>query len=932
MGRSSLDKVRTEYSFGQVFGQLNKVIAACTSDKILICDRNTWGHVPFFEACKKAGKMPLLGVEIGVVSDLFTSKSKTPDMWASFIARNNEGLEELYQLVATSNKFKYYQPRISFDDLHGVSKNISIIVQNSAHTARVSTIKNLWLEASPASYRVSMLAAAKHGLPLITVSDNYYPRESDRIAYEVFSRFPENKTTPMYILSPSEMRRAMPGLPEAAFEKAWDKLTKGIDVQLPKAENVRVTSKKTMEQLCAIGAKQRGINLKDKVYAARLKRELDLIKSKGFQDYFFLVADLCVEAKKVMLVGPARGSSAGSLACYLMGITEVDPIPHGLMFERFIDITRADLPDIDIDFPDKDWCFKYLGNKYGVDNVAHIGTVLRYQAKSAIADVGKALKVPEWELKDVKGAVIERSGGDARAAFCIRDTFESLDIGKKLIQNYPNMIIAADLEEHAKSSGIHAAGIIVCNDAVSKYCGLTEEGVACIDKKDAEKINILKIDALGLRTLLILQDVLEQIGEKNEFIYTLPLDDESAFKVLNDGRFAGIFQFEGFALKSLTKQMGVREFNDIVSITSLARPGPLHCGAANDFVGRRSGRDEVKHMHPALEPYTRDTLGVIIYQEQVMAICRNVGEFSWEDTSSIRKAMSKSLGEEYFNKYIEKFQVGAAKLGIKKAEALEIWNTMCTFGSWAFNLSHGVSYGLVSYWCCWMKAHYPLEFAAATLRNLKDEDQAVKMLRELVKEGFEYIPFDPKLSDINWSVQDGKLVGGWLGVKGVGESKAKLLKAKMEEGLPLTAAEQKFAYSPVVLWADIFECERRFGHYYADYEANGLSMPVSQIVDVNTDGEYIIICKLKEKNLRDMNEYGSVAKRGGKIVKNNNLWLNMSVEDDTDSILATVPRGIYEELGKPIVESGKIGDWYMFRGKLQGGWRKLIIDKVKRLT
>lgn len=930
---SLLSVVRTEYSFGKVFGQIDKVIAACGwAEFIMVRDQNTWSHVPFHTACVKAGKVPLLAVEIGVCDDLFTSKSKTPDMWATFCAINDAGLLELYQLMHTAYTFKYYQPRISFDDFLSVSKNIRVIIQNSPHIGRAAGLKGVWLEGSPTSYKINQLAAIKHKIPLIAVSDNYYPKETDKRTYEVFSRFHESKTTALHILSPEELRLAMPGMPESAFEPAWAQFVKGVEVHLPKAENVRVESKKSLLQLCTEGAKKRSINLKDKVYAARLKRELDLIKEKDFADYFFLVADLCIEAKKVMLVGPARGSSAGSLACYLMGITEVDPIPHKLMFERFIDITRADLPDIDIDFPDKDWCFRYLADKYGADNVAHIGTVLRYQAKSAITDVGKALDIPAYELNDVKGAVIERSGGDARAAFCLKDTFESLDIGKALVAKYPAIMIASDLEEHAKSSGIHAAGIIVCNAPVSNYCGVNEERVACIDKKDAEKINILKIDALGLRTLLILQDVLEQLGEPNEFLYNLGLEDEAAFAVLNQGRFAGIFQFEGFALKSLTKQMGVKEFNDIVSITSLARPGPLHCGAAGDYVARRTGKEGVRHLHPALEPYTRDTLGVVIYQEQVMAIVKEVGDFSWEDTSSIRKAMSKTLGDEYFAQYIEKFVEGCFKKGIKKPEALDIWKNICTMGSWAFNLSHGVSYGLVSYWCCYMKAHYPLEFAAATLRNLKEEDQAVKILRELVKEGFEYIAFDPELSMVNWSVQDGKLVGGWLGVKGVGQKKAEIMVMKMREKASLTVAEQKLAYGPEVLWSNIFECEDKFGHYYSDHEVAGLAMAPSYIVDVNKDGEYIIICKLREKNLRDMNEYGSVVKRGGRIIKHNNLWLNMSVEDDTDSILVTIPRFLYEELGKPIVEDGRLGDFYMFRGKLQGGWRKLIVDKVRKMS
>ena len=928
-----LDKVRTQFSFGQVYGQLDKVIAACTGTHVLIADTNTWGHIPFHAACKKADKVPLLGVVIGIVDDVFSNKDRAPSMWATFVAVNDEGLKELYGIVHMSHTFFYYQPRIGIDDLLSVNpKNIRVILQNSAMLARAKGHKNIWVGVSPSDYRWSVPAANNAQLPQIAVSDNYYPRPEHRGAYEILCRNPDSKTSPMHILNYEELAAALPHVGADSFEPAWKSFTKGIDVSLPKAENIHIISKKTLRQFCVEGAKRKNINLKDKVYAARLDRELKMIAQKKFEDYFYLVNDLCVAAKKQMLVGPARGSSAGSLVCYLMDITEVDPIPHDLLFERFIDITRADLPDIDIDFPDKDWVFKYLQGKYGVDNVARIGTILTYQAKSAITDVSKALRIPEWEVKPVKDAVIERSGGDARAAFCLKDTFESLDVGKALLVKYPALAIASELEEHAKSSGIHAAGVIVCNAPVHNYCGVTAEGVACIDKYDAEKINMLKIDALGLRTLIILQDALEQIGKPNEFLYTLPLEDKAAFDLLTVGRYAGIFQFEGYALKSLTAQMGVRIFEDIVSITSLARPGPLHNGAANEFVQRRIGKEEVTYMHSSLEPFLKDTLGTMVYQEQIMAIVKNIGNFSWEDTTSIRKAMSKTLGEEYFNQYIEKFVAGADTHGINKEDAIDIWKHMSTHGSWSFNKSHGVSYGLISYWCAYMKAHYPLEFAAATLRNLKDADQAIKMLRELVKEGFEYIPFDPQLSEINWSVKDGKLVGGWLGVKGVGEKKAVGLMNKIKNGFELTAAEKRMVENPEVAWADLFPAERMFGEMYQDYLAAGLSMPVSYIVDVNADGEYIIIGEIKALNQRDANEYGSVAKRGGRIVKNNSLWLNMFVDDDTGSIIVTIPRATYAEMGKPLVEAGSIGHWYMFRGKLSGGWRKLTVTKLKRLA
>ena len=933
-------KLRTEYSFRKAYGPIEKVIKKADGDAIGIADSGTWGHVAFSKACKKAGKKPLFGVEISIVEDA-TDRSKQPPNEMTFIAKNNQGLEEIYQLVtkSTSKENFYYYPRLSYEDLFDVSENIIILSGTRPILGLLPLTKkeHLYFEINPVTSKKNFDWAKKKGFNFVATSDNYYPDVQDKKAYEVLvGRNRTDKTTPMHILNKWEWESSVPWAPECAVENTY-KISKMCDVELPTAQMISFHSDKTLRQLCEEGAQPRDINLQDPDYKARLDRELKLIADKDFEDYFYVIADMISYAKKHMLVGPARGSSAGSLVCYLTGITDIDPIEHDLLFERFIDITREDLPDIDIDFQDdrREMVFEYIREKYGAEKVAHLGTVSRYKAKSTIAEVAKELGIPAWEVNDLKGAIIERSGGDSRAAFCILDTFNDLDIGRKILQKYPQMKVAAEMENHARHNGVHAAGIIITEEPVSQYCSVSSQtGAAQIDKKDAEDLNLLKIDALGLRTLSVLQDVLDQVGWSREKLLKHSLDDTEAFKLLNSERYAGIFQFEGYALQSLTRQMKVQNFEDIASITALARPGPLNSGGTTQYIKRKVGETPVEYLHPMTEEITKVTYGVVVYQEQVMTIARNIGKLSWEDVSQLRKAMSKSLGEEFFDGYWKKFKVGATENGIPEDQAEIIWKNINTMGSWAFNRSHAIAYGLVSYWCCVLKSRFPLEYAAACLRNVKDDEQGVKLLREVVREGLVYKSYDKHKSSINWSVQNGELIGGLIGIKGIGPKMADDIIERRELKQPLTPRQDKLLDNGETPYDDIFECERRFGHIKSDPASHNIKTPITDIQNLEADnpGTFVFFGKLKEKNLRDMNEAVNLAKRGGRRVDNNNLWLNVTFEDDTGPIISTIDRFKYDKMGKPIVEDGKIGDWYLVKGNIKKGFRKIYVDKWRKLT
>jgi DNA polymerase III alpha subunit len=932
---------RTEYSFREVYGPIDKVIAACGKEEAIgICDRHgTWGHVEFSKACKKAGKKPILGVELAVVEDM-NLREKQGVNFMNFLPMNNKGLQELYALTTLATEHNYYHPRIDYGVLFDLSDDIIILSGSSPVWGSLPKRDNLIIEINPTVTKKSWDVAQARGFDIVATGDNFYPRSQDEKVYEVVAgRNRHMRTSPMNILDDYSWARLFPFLPEEDRARAIQNTYAIADLcnaQLGHAELPHFKAEKSLEQMCIEGAIERHVDLATPVYAARLRREIDMIAEKGFADYFYIVWDLIKYAKQHMLVGPARGSSCGSLVCYLLRITDIDPIPYDLLFERFIDINRKDLPDIDIDFQDdrREMVFEYLRQTYGQECVARIGSIMRYKAKSAIGDIAKELNIPAWEVADLKNAMIERSGGDSRASFCILDTFNEIEVGRKTLEKYPQLKIAADVENHARQSGQHAAGVIITSKPLANYCSVDKvTGAAMIDKKDAEALDLLKVDALGLRTLSVLQDVLDQVGWTREQLVTYPTDDAAAFEILNKQKFAGIFQFEGYALQSIVKQIKVENFEDITSLTAIARPGPLISGGAAEWTKRRIGDHPTAYMHALCEPMTKVTYGIVIYQEQVMQIAREVGQLSWEDVSSLRKAMSKSLGKEFFDQYWVRFEKGAASLGVSPEDAKMVWENINTMGSWSFNRSHAVAYAMVSYWCVVLKSKFPLEFAAACLRNARDDDQCIRLLRELYKEGFKYKSFDPDKSDKNWSVQDGELIGGLTSIKGVGEKVAEDIINRRSSGQPYTARQKNLLANGTTPYDQIFECHDKFGHIRADPSAYKINTPIADIeqIDSEFEGEVVIFGRLKEKNLRDHNETILVQKRNGRQMSGQTLFLNLTVEDDTGTIQVTIDRHKYLRIGSPIVEEGKLGDWFLWKGKVQKGFRRLYVERWRKL-
>lgn len=916
-------RVRSEFSFRQAFGQITKVIAAgkeVGARAMALTDPNTFGHVSFYKAAKAADIHPVLGIELICKESLEDDDKRTILLYAA----NTDGLSELYgwsTLAASQGN------AVTYDDVMEISPNIIRVAATCQAEQIMGNIDFIEVNPSSAILRQRAIALAKkHRIKLLPTSDVFYPLKPNRKSAELMGV--GMKPTPQWMMTRAEAEFYMPELPASAW-KSHDilrEMTSGIE--LVKAENIK--HKMDLLKACKDGIKRKFPGKAwTKEYEARMHMELKTIHSKGFDDYFAVLCGMCRFAKEHMLVGPARGSAAGSLVCYLLDITEVDPILHDLMFERFIDETRYDFPDVDLDFPDekRELVFQYLRDTYGEANVAHIGTVSRLKAKSAIGETAKRLGIPPWETDAVKSAMIERSGGDARAAFCIMDTFEQIEVGQQFIAKYPAMREAGELEAHAWHSGVHAAGALVCNKPVRTYCTINKEGTAQLDKKDAEAINLMKIDVLGLRTL----SVIEATGID---VRNVPLDDQLAFDVLNAGRFTGVFQFEGPALQSITKQIGVHEFEDIVAITSLARPGPLHSGGATSFINRKKGVETVESIHPIFDRLTAKTQGMVLYQEQVMMLLREVGNMEWADVQMLRRAMSKSLGLEFFEQFYGRFLNGARANKLDDGVTRRIWELMITFGSYGFNRSHAVAYAIISYWCAWLKAHHPLEFACAALKHAKDEDQAKRLLREIVNEGqIGYIPFDREHSMENWTIHNGKLLAGLTSIKGVGEKLAATIVANRAAG-KLTARQESILADPNLQYADLFPAARMYGDMYDNPQDHGIRGRVTYLRDITSEseGSFAVIAQMNTKDIRDLNETASLARRNGKVIKKDNLFMNMEMEDDTDKIIATVGRFDYSKSIGRQIRDAPTGSWWILRGNVRKGFRKLYIEKIRRLS
>lgn len=990
------------FSFLQAYGLPSQIIAAAKENEqtaIAITDRaGMSGLVPFYKEAKEAGIKPILGAEIFLVKSIKGDGKKEAKHNLVLLAKDEKGYSNLCKLVTTcAVEGFYYTPTGDYEllqdhfeglialsgELEGAIPKFLLANDLDKATQMIKAYKKMfgedfYIEVSPnpSMPNKKLVELAKlHKVKFVATGACRFPRREDFTMFQIMDCIGKKKTMDDYLanahnednalkyqMGEAEMSQALKafGLSNQDIKQAIeesDRIGEKINSALPKASSLKFKGKNKeieLQKVIAQGWKDRGLHKLPKakriIYKKRLQKEWKLIIEKDYLDYFLIVQDLVNWAKNSgIMVGHARGSAAGSLICWLTKITEIDPIPHGLFFERFIDINRFDPPDIDIDFEDdrRDEVKKYLVEKYGKKKVAAIGTIMYYKGRICFDDLRRIYNLPSKDVETLKDLVIERTGGDSRASFTIEDTFKQFPQAEAIAKKYPQLRYASQLEAQARQKGVHAAGVIIGNDDVSKYLPISfrnDQLVADVDKKVAEEMGFLKLDLLGLNYLSILNSARKLVKQRHGVdidYYNLPTEDEGVYKMFKRGKLFGVFQFEGEAVAAICQQSKPSNFKELIDISALSRPGALHSGGTSDYIRYKADPKKIEYIHPIMQELAEDTFGTIIYQEQVMTIMRKIGNMSWKDTSEIRRLISKTMGEEYFNTFKVKFMKGAVEENkIPEHIAEEIWKHVCTFGAFAFNKSHTVSYTYISYACMYMKVHYPLEYYSCLCEQAQ-EWKLNKIVREFKKEGGTMLFPDVNKSKIGFRIEGDAIRAGFQNVKGIGDitaqkiiagqpyhtiedfksrSKAskKVVETLMRIGA-LNGLERKQGSLFGESWAEPYKHEPTIYDLIACFpygvdldlignfkekaeEMLGFRVDlytIEEIIERQPEGDVCTIAMITKRDLRNINE---LSNRSGQPVKHPELseYVQLTIEDDTGFLPTTVSRYIYGDLKEKI--------------------------------
>jgi len=661
----------------------------------------------------------------------------------------------------------------------------------------------------------------------------------------------------------------------------------------------KTNADKKLKDLAQAGLEKLG-KQNDKEYVERLNEELEIIKQKKFASYFLVVADMINWAKtNSIMVGPGRGSAAGSLVCYTLGITDVDPIKYDLLFFRFINPERNDFPDIDTDFEDRrrKEVKDYLKKKF--KNVASISTFTYFKDKGVVRDAARVFMVPLSEVNRAMKQV---------------DTFEDFMDSpntKEFRLKYPEVVwLAERLRGRIRSVGVHAAGVVVAKDDIRKYAPVESREdandkvsgripVVAYDMDTVADIGLIKLDALGLKTLSVISDTIKSIKErysKDIVLSELPLDDANVYKTLSEGYTKGVFQAEATPYTNLLMKMGVDKFEDLVASNALVRPGAMNTVGAS-YVGRKQGKEMVQYVHPIMQPFTENTYGVIIYQEQVMQACVYLGGMTWSEADKVRKIIGKKKDAKEFDQFKDKFIEGASK-HISKKQAETLWHMFEAHAGYSFNRSHAVAYSLLSYYTAWLKKYYPLEFMFSLLKNEGNKDTRTEYLIEAKRLGIKVLLPHINESDLYFSLQGDSIRFGLAEVKFISDTIAhKIIDSRPYKNytdfIKLSSKKGSGINSRAVgslnaIGAAAFEDNPRIGNEKDNYYEY-LGIPTFNLEGIPPR------IKAQARPIEEFDELGSFVVFGMvKSIKRGAGWARVELVDETGSI------GLFHDEQTPI--------------------------------
>ncbi len=842
----------TEYSLLDGANKIEKLfkrIKELKQPAVAMTDHgNMFGAIEFYREAMRHGIKPIIGCEIYVAPTSRLEKkgvdkgNKEYNNHLILLAMNMEGYRNLCKLVTLGyTEGFYYKPRVDKELLKELNRGLialSACLQGEVSSA-LSSGQIERAKAAAETYAIifdgryyievqdnklaeqekvnPMLIELAQGLslPVVATNDCHYNDRADYESHDLLLCIQTGKTVQeenrlkmatdeLFLKSAEQMAQGFDYCPDAVERTVEIAERCNVELEFGNYHFPAFDSPKEMslddylDDLAHKGLQERIEGLEDtearKRYLERLEFELGVIKGMQFSGYFLIVADFINYAKDNGIpVGPGRGSAAGSLVAYALKITDLDPIRHGLLFERFLNPQRRSMPDIDVDFciRGRSKVIQYVKDKYGSDKVAQIATFGTLKAKAAIRDVGRALGFSFAETDAIAKLIpAPKQGFDYPLSEAIRmePRLQGLVKSDPRIKNLIDH--ALRLEGLTRHASTHAAGVVLSKLPLVDYLPLfvDKEGgiVTQFGMESVEKIGLIKFDFLGLKTLTLLHDCLKLIKAGREVeidLNRLPLDDKKSYQLLCSGNTTGIFQLESGGIREMTVKIRPNCFEDLVAVLALFRPGPLDSGMTEEYIKRKHGKEKIRYLHPSLGPVLKDTYGVIVYQEQVMQIAQLLAGYSMGEADILRRAMGKKDPQEMASQR-ERFIEGARRSKIDAKKAGEIFDQMETFARYGFNKSHSAAYALISYQTAYLKAHFPVEFMAALMSSeMGDTDKVIKNLAECREKGIEVLPPDINESRSDFTVVGDKIRFGLAAVKNVGEKAVEMiLESREKEG------------------------------------------------------------------------------------------------------------------------------------------------------